>query len=116
MVLFLIVISLYPGSVLGYLFYGNLYLQPNLINNPFGTTINHFIYYFFVTFFGLCLHLRETSFHKVFYGLLFLSVILEILQQIVPHRAFQLYDLLANFAGVLVAYFLVKIYLILNKP
>ena len=116
MVLFLIVISLYPGSVLGYFFYGNLYLQPNLINNPFGTTINHFIYYFFVTFFGLCLHLRETSFHKVFYGLLFLSVILEILQQIVPHRAFQLYDLLANFAGVLVAYFLVKIYLILNKP
>ena len=116
MVLFLIVISLYPGSVLGYLFYGNLYLQPNLINNPFGTTINHFIYYFFVTFFGLCLHLRETSFHKVFYGLLFLSVILEILQQIVPHRAFQLYDLLANFAGVLVAYFLVKIYLIINKP
>ena len=115
-ILLLIIVSLFPGSLIGLLFFGDLGRQPNIVDNPFGTTINHFIYYFFVTFFGLCLHLRETSFHKVFYGLLFLSVILEILQQIVPHRAFQLYDLLANFAGVLVAYFLVKIYLILNKP
>jgi hypothetical protein len=27
-----------------------------------------------------------------------------------------LYDLVGNFAGVLVAYFLVKIYLLLSKP
>ena len=115
MVLFLIVISLYPGSVLGYFFYGNLYLQPNLINNPFGTTINHFISYFYVSMLGLCIYIREKNFEKLAYSLFFLSIILEIMHLIIPNRAFQLYDLLANFIGVLVAYFLVKIYLTFKK-
>ena len=48
--LFLIIISLYPGSLLGFLLYGDLGKQPNLIENPFGTTINHFAYYTFIIF------------------------------------------------------------------
>ena len=110
--LFLIVISLYPGSILGYILYGDLELQPNLIDNPFGTTINHFVYYFYLTLLGLYLYLKNDNFEKIFYSLIFLSIILEVLQYIVPNRAFQLHDLIANFVGVLVAYFLVKIYLL----
>ena len=110
-VLFLIIISLFPGSILGYLLYGDLSQQPNLINNPFGTSINHFICYFYVTVFGLCLYLRKDNFQKLVYALFFLSIILEVLQFFVPNRSFQLYDLIGNFLGVLVAYFLVKIYL-----
>ena len=49
----LIIISLYPGSLFGYLLYGDLGKQPNFINNPFGTTINHFIYYIYVSFTGI---------------------------------------------------------------
>ena len=41
---------------------------------------------------------------------LFLSIFLEVLQFIVPFRAFEIYDVSANFAGVLVAYYLLKIY------
>ena len=41
-VIFLIVLSLYPGSLLGLLLYGDLGRQPNLIENPFGLSINHF--------------------------------------------------------------------------
>ena len=37
------------------------------------------------------------------------------LQFIVPNRSFELYDLIGNFLGVLVAYFLVKIYLLFNR-
>ena len=114
-VLFLIVISLYPGSILGYILYGDLELQPNLIDNSFGTTINHFIYYFYLTLLGLYLYLRNDNFKKIFYSLIFLSIMLEMLQYIVPNRAFQLYDLIANIAGVLVGYFLVKIYLFFSK-
>ena len=113
--LFLIVISLYPGSILGYILYGDLELQPNLIDNPFGTTINHFVYYFYLTLLGLYLYLKNDNFEKIFYSLIFLSIILELLQYIVPNRAFQLYDLIANFVGVLVAYFLVKVYLFFSK-
>ena len=114
-VILLIIISLYPGSLLGHLFYGDSSQQPNLIQNPFGTSINHFFYYFYITILGLLVYLRTNSFKKLTYSLFFLSIILEILQFIVPNRAFQLYDLIANLLGVLVAYFLIKIYLYLIK-
>ena len=114
-VILLIIISLYPGSLLGHLFYGDSSQQPNLIQNPFGTSINHFFYYFYITMLGLLVYLRTNSFKKLTYSLLFLSIILEILQFIVPNRAFQLYDLIANLLGVLVAYFLIKIYLYFIK-
>ena len=115
LILSLIILSLYPGSLLGLLFYGDLGKQPNLIENPFGTSINHFISYFFVSSLGLWFYLKSENFQRLFYGLLFLSVTLEVLQFVIPHRSFQLYDLIGNFVGVLVAYFLVKIYLLLSK-
>ena len=114
-ILFLIIISLFPGSLLGFFLYGDFGRQPNIIDNPFGTTINHFIYYFYITMFGLCLYLRDRNFQKLVYGFFFLSIILEVLQFIVPNRAFEIYDVFANFAGVLVAYLLVVIYKFWNK-
>ena len=116
LILCLIILGLFPGSLLGLLFYGDLSRQPNLIENPFGTSINHFISYFFVSTLGLWLYLKSENFQRLFYGLFFLSIALEVLQFAIPHRSFQLYDLVGNFLGVLVAYFLVKIYLFLSKP
>ena len=116
LILCLIILSLFPGSLLGLLLYGDLSRQPNLIENPFGTSINHFISYFFVSVLGLWLYLKSENFNRLFYGLFLLSITLEVLQLWVPYRSFQLYDLVGNFAGVLVAYFLVMIYLFLSKP
>ena len=110
-ILLLIVLSLFPGSLIGLIFYGDLGKQPNIVENPFGTSINHFISYFYVTILGLLVYLRDKNFKKLVYVLFSLSLILEIIQYAVPNRAFQLNDLVANFLGVLVAYFLVKIYL-----
>ena len=110
-VLFLIIISLWPGSLLGYLFYDDWSLQPNLIQNPFGTAINHFIYYIYVSLLGFFLYSKTKNFKKLIYGLFFLSIILEILHLIVPNRSFQLGDLIGNISGVIVAYFAIKIYL-----
>ena len=109
-ILLLIIISLFPGSLLGFFLYNDLGKQPNLIDNPFGTAINHFVYYFYVSMLGLCVYLRSNNFQKLVYSLFFLSIILEVLQFIVPNRAFEIYDVSANFAGVLVAYCLIKIY------
>ena len=114
-VLILIVISLFPGSLLGFFLYDDFSRQPNIFENPFGTAINHFIYYFYVSTLGLGLYLKNHNFQKLAYGLFFLSIILEVLQIIVPNRTFEIYDVSANFAGVLVAYFLVKIYQFWSK-
>ena len=114
-VILLIVVSLFPGSLLGFLFYHDLSRQPILFDNPFGTSVNHFISYFYISILGLCLYLRNEKFQKLVYILFFLSIMLEVLQFTVPNRAFQFYDLIGNFFGVLVAYFLVKTYLYFNK-
>ena len=114
-ILFLIIISLYPGSLFGYLFYGDGSQQPNLIENPFGTTINHFIYYVYVSLLGFFLYSRSENFEKLVYGLFFLSIILEVFHFIIPNRSFQINDLFGNILGVIVAYFAIKIYLFFSK-
>ena len=114
-ILFLIVISLWPGSLLGYLFYGDWGQQPDLIQNPFGTTINHFLYYLYVSLLGFFIYSKTENFKKLVYGLFFLSLILELLHYIIPNRSFQLGDLIGNILGVIVAYFIIKIYLFFNK-
>jgi len=114
-ILSLIIISLWPGSLLGYLLYGDWGSQPDLIKNPFGTTINHFIYYFYVSLLGLFLHLKNENFAKLLYLLFFLSIVLETLHFIIPNRSFQLGDLIGNILGVMVAYSVVKIYLFFKR-
>ena len=111
----LIVLSLFPGSLIGLFLYGDLGQQPNLIENPYGTTINHFIGYLSVSILGLFIYSKTEKFKLVVYQLFFLSIILEVLQFIIPNRAFQLGDLIGNFLGVLVAYFTIKIYLFIRK-
>jgi len=115
LLLFLIIVSLYPGSLLGYFFYSDFAQQPNLIKNPFGTTINHFISYFAISLLGFSLNIRKNSFKKIAYILYFLSFTLELFHKIIPNRSFETADLVANILGVLVAYSVVKTYLLFNK-
>ena len=114
-VLFLIIISLWPGSLPGYLIYGDWSRQPDFIKNPFSTTINHFIYYVYVSLLGFFLYLRTENFKKLVYVLFFLSVILELFQLIIPNRSFEIGDLIGNTLGVIVAYSVIKIYLLFNN-
>ena len=114
-VLFLIAISLWPGSLIGFLLYNDWSQQPDLIQNPFGTTINHFICYGCISLMGFSIYAKNENFKKLVYGLFFLSITLEIFHFIIPNRSFQLQDLLANIFGVMVAYFVIKIYLFFHK-
>ena len=114
-VLFLIIISLWPGSLLGFLLYNDWGQQPDLIKNPFGTTINHFIYYIYISLLGFFIYLKNENFRKLVYGLFFLSITLELFHLIIPNRSFQLGDLIGNILGVTVAYFVIKIYLFINR-
>ena len=114
-ILFLIIIYLYPGSLAGFILYDDVSRELDFINNPAGTAMNHFIYFFYVSMLGLCLFLRNKNFKKFVFGLFFLSITLEMLHFMVPNRAFQMSDLIGNFVGVLVAYLFIKLYLFFNK-
>ena len=61
----LILISLTPGSLIGYLLYGDWGLQPTLIKNPFGSAINHFVYYLYLSLLGFSFYSKNEKFNKI---------------------------------------------------
>ena len=89
---------------------------PALSNdNRFGTSINHFIYYVYVSLLGFFLHLKAKNFNKLVMAMLFLCIILEIFHFVIPNRSFQIVDLFGNIFGVTVAYCAVRIYLFFSR-
>ena len=104
--LVLLILYLFPGSLIGYLLYGNLGQQPNFIVNPIGTSINHLIFFTCLSFIGSIIRLKIKSFFNSFTFLLSISIILELLHLIIPNRAFEFFDLFANSAGVVIAFLL----------
>ena len=102
----LLILYLFPGSLIGYLLYGNLTLQPNWFKNPIGTSINHLIFFTCLSFLGSIVRLKIKSFFNSFTFLLSISIMLELLHLIIPNRAFEFFDLFANSAGVVIAFLL----------
>ena len=102
----LLILYLFPGSIIGYFIYGNFGTQPNLLKNPIGTSINHFLFFFFLTFLGFIYNSIKVKFINSFFFLFTLSIFLELTHLGVPNRAFELNDILANSTGVVVVYFL----------
>ena len=98
----LFILYLFPGSLIGYFLYGNLGQQPNLITNPIGTSINHLIFFSYITVLAIIVRMRIKNIFTNYLFILFISCVLEILHLIVPNRAFELYDLIANFTGVII--------------
>ncbi len=102
----LLLIYLFPGSLIGFFLYGDLGRQPNLISNPIGTSINHLIFFFYLGILSFIIHTKQK---RIVYSFLFLfsvSVLLELLHLIIPNRAFELNDLFANSVGVILAFFI----------
>ena len=97
----LLVLYLFPGSLIGYFLYGNLSQQPNLISNPIGTSINHLIFFSFITVLATITSSKVKNIFTNYKVILFISCISEVLHLIVPNRAFELYDLIANITGVI---------------
>ena len=102
----LLIIYLFPGSLIGYFLYGNLAQQPNLITNPIGTSINHLIFFSYITILALTIRTKVKNILTNYKIILFISFILEILHFIIPNRAFEFYDLIANMLGVLIIIFI----------
>ena len=106
----LLILYLFPGSLIGYILYGNFGKQPDLISNPIGTSINHLIFFFYVSIIGFISRINQKTFLNSFSFLFLVSITLELLHYIIPNRAFELNDLYANSIGVLLAYLTFKFF------
>ena len=113
--LLLVVISIWPGSLLGYLFHGDWSQEVVLYANSSLLTFNHFFAYLYTSLLGFFVYLNNKNFNKIALGFFCVSAILEAIHIIIPNRSFEFTDLISNILGVIVAYCLIRIYLLFNK-
>ena len=106
----ILILYLFPGSLIGYILYGDLGQQPDFISNPIGTSINHLVFFFYLSILGFIFRSNQRKFINSFSFLFLISIILELLHYFIPNRAFELNDLYANSSGVLLAYLIFKLF------
>ena len=113
----LIFLYIFPGSLLGIVFYGDKKIQPQ-ITPDFYISSNHFYVFVLISTIGLMSFIKAKQIKYLMYYLVLISVILEIFHLFVPERTFQWSDLFGNMAGVLIVIFfknLISKYEILKK-
>ena len=106
----LLILYLFPGSLIGYFLYGNLGQQPDFISNPIGTSINHLVFFFYLSILGFIFRINQKKLINSFSFLFLISVILELLHHFIPNRAFEINDLYANSLGVMLAFLIFKFF------
>ena len=101
----LIFLYIYPGSLLGIVFYGDKKTQPQ-ITPDFYISSNHFYVFVLISTIGFMSFIKAKQIKYLIYYLVFISITLEIFHLFVPGRTFQWSDLFGNMAGVLIVIFL----------
>ena len=97
----LIVLYLFPGSLIGQVFYGNKEIQPQ-ITPDFIISSNHFYVFVLVSIIGFLTFIRANQIKILIIYLFLISLVLELLHLIIPHRTFQWSDIFGNLIGVVV--------------
>jgi len=97
----LILLYLFPGSILGWFLYNDSNLQPQITPDLIVST-NHVYAFLIFSFVGFLTYKKLDQFKYLSIYLVFLSSILELLHHFIPERSFQLSDLFGNFIGVII--------------
>ena len=97
----LIILYLYPGSLLGWIIYDNKSIQPQ-ITPDFVISSNHFYVFMLISINGFLTFANSKKNILLISYLIFLSVTLEIFHLVIPERSFQWSDLIGNLMGVIV--------------
>ena len=105
-----IFLYLFPGSILGWLYYKDLTKQPQLTDDFISISSNHFYVFFVLSIMGIFSYLKHKKLNLLIKYLLLLSVILELSHLLIPQRSFELGDLFGNILGVVVTIIIYKIW------
>ena len=97
---FLMLLYLYPGSLLGCIIYDDCKLQPK-ITPDFIVSTNHLYAFVVFSIIGYLTYNKSFQFIFLTFYLIFLSIMLEILHHVIPERSFEIPDLFGNLIGVI---------------
>ncbi|MDA9789083.1 hypothetical protein OAH68_00985 [Candidatus Pelagibacter sp.] len=95
----LLVLYLFPGSLLGCYLYNDCQLQPQLTKD-FLVSTNHLYAFGLLSIIGLFTYKNSNKLNFLNLYLVLLSIILEILHIFIPVRSFEFSDLFGNLLGV----------------
>ena len=110
----LIALYIYPGSIMGWLLYGNIQKQPQITSDYVLFSSNHIYAFLILSILGLFSYYRK-NIKILFLYLFFISIFLELLHYVIPQRSFEFKDLFGNFFGVLIIFLVFNIYKFFKK-
>ena len=84
--LLLIILYLFPGSLLGCVFFDNCKVQPQITSDFLQISSNHFYAFGLITILGYLTFLNSEKLKLVLYYLLVISVLLEVFHILIPER------------------------------
>ena len=108
----LILLYLFPGSLIGHFLYGDFKLQPQ-ITPDYVISSNHFYAFAVLSLIGFFTYKNSKKIRYLSGYLIAVSIFLEISHKIIPERSFEYSDLFGNLAGVIIiiiVFNLLKIY------
>ena len=101
----LIILYIFPGSILGLAIYNDINTQPQITPN-FIISSNHFYVFIVLSLIGLLTFKISNQRKYLIVYLIILSIILELFHLIIPLRSFQWSDLFGNLFGVFIVIFI----------
>ena len=101
----LIILYLFPGSLLGWFIYGDKKMQPQ-ITPDFLISSNHFFVFVLISIIGFLSFIKLKQINFLIIYLIILSIALEIFHFIIPNRSFEWSDLFGNLIGVIIVIFI----------
>jgi len=104
----LIILYLFPGSILGWFLYNDHLVQPQITRN-FIISSNHVYAFVLLTSLGIFSFYDTKKINFLIVYLFLLSIILELFHVIIPNRGFEMSDLLGNVVGVILVTLIYKI-------
>ena len=110
----LILLYLYPGSIVGWLIYSDFQKQPQIISDFSFISSNHVFAFIVLSLLGVN-SFNNKKIRILFIYLFFISIVLELCHVLIPKRSFEYSDLFGNFLGVLLIFVLFNLYQFLKN-
>ena len=103
-IFFLSLISLYPGNLIGLIFFGDDTIFPG------SDKLHHFLSYLILSILGSLAYYEKKFFYKLLIFLILIGFFLELFQIWIPNRYFEFLDIFANLFGIIIGMYGIKLF------